>query len=472
MITHLPELVRRRRPLVHAITNYVTMEWVARGLLACGARPVMARDEQEAALAAGVADALVLNLGTWSPDVHSAMLAAGKAANARQIPVVLDPVGAGGMSTRTEAALDLLRAVQFTAIRGNLGEIAALAGESGWVSGVDSRGAARRPMGEVVRRVARRRGAVVAATGARDLVSDGEQILEVTAGHPHQARIPGAGCLVSAVVAAALADAPGDRSRAEVVAGALLWAGVAGEEAARQAGGPGSFAVAYLDALAAADRLPEGRIAPPLESRLSVYVLVNGRTPLETLRSLLDAGVRAIQFREKQMPLPGQVAVAAEMHRLCREAGALFLVNDRLDLALAVSADGVHLGQDDLPVAEARRLLGERAVIGATCETPAEVRTAAQAGADYIGTGPVCATSTKADAGDAYGPAIVERVCAATHLPVVGVGGIGIGGAAPVIRAGGCGVAVISSVLSAPDPAAAARTLLHEVANAKGERLQ
>lgn len=466
-----PQSVRSRRPLVHAITNYVTMEWVARGLLAAGARPLMARDPQEAPLAAGAADALVLNLGTWSPEVHSAMLAAGKAANARGIPIVLDPVGAGGMETRTRAALDLLGSVRFAAIRGNLGEIAALAGETGRVSGVDSRDMGGRGAGEMVRRVARRHGAVVAATGVRDLLSDGERVLEVTAGHPLQARIPGAGCLVSALAAAALAAAPGDGSPLDKVAGALLWAGIAGEEAGRRAAGPGSFAADYLDALAAAGGLPEGRIAPPLASRLSVYVLVNGSTPLATLRSLLEAGVRAIQFREKRMPLPEQVAVASEMGSLCRQAGALFLVNDRADLAMAVSADGVHLGQEDLPVAEARRLLGERAVIGATCETPAEVRAATAAGADYIGTGPVYATSTKPDAGDAYGPAIVERVTAETHLPVVGVGGIGVGGAAPVIRAGGSGVAVISSVLQVPDPAGVARALLTEVDQAKGEIL-
>jgi len=144
-------------------------------------------------------------------------------------------------------------------------------------------------------------------------------------------------------------------------------------------------------------------------------------------------------------------------------------VNDRVDVALAVAADGVHLGQDDLPVAQARQLLGPQYIIGATCETAAEVEMATAAGASYIGTGPVYATPSKPDAGAPYGPAVVARAHAATHLPVVGIGGIGIGTAAPVIRAGGCGVAVISSVLSASDPAAAARTLVSEVQSAKEE---
>lgn len=206
---------------------------------------------------------------------------------------------------------------------------------------------------------------------------------------------------------------------------------------------------------------------PPLADALAVYVIVSGATPLETVRAVLAAGVKAVQFREKQMSTREQVQIAAELRSLCRAAGALFLVNDRTDVALAVAADGVHLGQDDLPVAAARRVLGADAIIGATCETPAEARLATAAGADYIGTGPVYATASKLDAGAPYGPAVVRRVSAATALPVVGIGGIGPGGAAPVIAAGGCGVAVISAVVGAPDPGAAARTLLAEVQAAR-----
>jgi len=159
--------------------------------------------------------------------------------------------------------------------------------------------------------------------------------------------------------------------------------------------------------------------------------------------------------------------IAAQMRALCREKGALFLVNDRVDLALVTGADGVHLGQEDLPVAAARRILGPEAIIGASCETASEARIATEQGADYIGSGPVYATPSKADAGEPYGPAVISRVRAATHLPVVGIGGIGPGGAAPVIAAGGAGVAVISSVVGAADPGAAAHALLLEVQKAK-----
>lgn len=453
------EIVRTDRPLVHCITNLVTMDWVARGLAAAGARPVMARDRSEAALVP--ADALLLNLGTWSPETQEAMLAAGRAANERGIPVVLDPVGAGGMTTRTRAAEEILQAVQVSVIRGNAGEIAALAGESGHVSGVDSR-AHSRP--GTARLVARRYGCIVAATGPVDLVTDGSYTLEVRAGHPLMGSLPGMGCLAGALIAAFSATAG---ATVDSVARALLWSGLAGETASR-AGGPGSFGVAILDALASTQPADPSRLRRSLDEALALYVIVSGTTPIPVLKAALEAGAGAIQFREKKLPLPDQVRIAREMRALCQEAGALFLVNDRVDLAHTVEADGVHLGQEDLPIPDARRMLGPRAIIGGTCETEAEARIAEASGADYIGTGPVYATPSKADAGEPYGPSVVKRVSGAVTIPVVGIGGIGIGGAAPVIEAGACGVSVISAVVGAPDPGAAARAILVEVLQAKG----
>lgn len=467
-MSSLPERVRARRPLVHAITNYVTMEWVARGLLAAGARPVMARDGEEAPLVAAAADALVLNLGTWSPALQRAILQAGEVAARRGIPVVLDPVGAGGIETRTRAARELLERVRVTAVRGNAGEILALAGEPGWgrgVDGPDGRPGVRAERAAVA--VARRYGCVVAVTGPADLVTDGRRVLAVRAGHPWMAQIPGSGCLAAALAAACLAAREEDAPAADAVAEALLWAGWAGEQAAQGASGPGSFAAALLDRLGAAGPLPAGRIGPSLSERLSLYVLVSGTTPPEVVDAVLAAGCRMIQFREKQLPLAAQVEAAGRVREACRRHGALLVINDRVDLALAVGADGVHLGQEDLPVAAARRILGPAAIIGATCETAEEARAAQAAGADYLGAGPVYATPSKPDAGQPYGPAVVRRVSEAVDLPVVGIGGIGRGGAAPVIAAGATGVAVISAVLGAPDPGAAARAILEEVERAK-----
>lgn len=470
----VPARVQTRRPLVHCITNLVTIQWVAQGLLAAGAVPLMARDPAEAAAAAGAAGAVLLNLGTWHPEVHAAMVAAGQAANRRGIPVVLDPVGAGGLATRTAAALQLAAGVRLAAVRGNAGEIAALAaaagapgpgpdGDARSVRGVDATRPDAAAAAPAARALARRWGCIVACTGPVDLVTDGSRTLMVHAGHRLLAQVPGTGCLAGALVGAALAAGTPDEDALGAVAGALLWLGAAGERAAAAAGGPGTFAAALLDALAMPGEQPRQRVRPPLAERLRLYAIVNGETPLAAVAAMVAGGTGAVQFREKRLPLADQVAAAAQMARVCREAGALFVVNDRLDVALAVDAEGVHLGQDDLPVAAARRILGPHRIIGATCETPEEVRRAEAAGADYLGVGPVYATATKPDAGAPYGPEVIRRACAAARLPVVGIGGIGPGRAAAVVTAGAAGVAVASAILQAADPHAAAGALRREV---------
>jgi len=467
----IAQRVRAARPLVHCITNVVTIEWMARGLLAAGARPVMAMNPADAAGVASTADALLLNLGNWSPEIHEAMIAAGRAANQKGIPVVLDPVGAGGLPGRTNVVRNLLEQVTVTAIRGNYGEVAALAGYEGLVRGVDvvagGPGSGRLDMAAITAAVASRYGCLAAATGEVDVVSDGTRTLEVKSGHPLMDQITGSGCLCAAVMAAALAAGPRD---VDTAAETLLWLGVAGEEAARTAGGPGTFTGIYLDALAAVQELPEGRIAPPLSERLECYVIFSGTTPLEMVKAVLRAGVKVIQFREKSLPMREQVAAAARMRELCREAGALFLVNDRVDLAQAVGADGVHLGQKDLPAAASRRLLGPHAVIGLSCGTVEEAQAAEREGADYIGVGPVYPTSSKPDARPPLAAGVLEEIVQSVNIPVVGIGGIGVGSAAPVIRAGACGVSVISAVVNAADPGKAASQLLAEVRAAKESR--
>jgi thiamine-phosphate diphosphorylase len=146
-----------------------------------------------------------------------------------------------------------------------------------------------------------------------------------------------------------------------------------------------------------------------------------------------------------------------------RAAGALLWVNDRLDVALAAGVDGVHLGQDDLPVEAARRIVPAGFLVGISAETPELALAAERGGADYVGTGPVYETGSKADAGSAVGCARIARVAAAVHVPAVGIGGIAAANAGEVVRAGAAGVAVISAVMRAADPEAATRHLLRSI---------
>ncbi|HZB22598.1 MAG TPA: hydroxyethylthiazole kinase [Gaiellaceae bacterium] len=238
--------MRAAKPLVHQITNYVVMNETANATLALGALPVMAHAREEVEEMVGLAGALVINIGTLSPHWVEAMLAAGRAANARGIPVVVDPVGAGATAYRTETSKRLLDEVDVTVLRGNAGEIATLVGVDAEVRGVESMGAVGDPA-DLARAAARTLGVVASVTGAVDHVSDGEQVLRVANGHELLATVTGTGCMSTAITgcfAAAKPDAP-----LEAAAEALAAFGVAGEEAARDARGPGTFHAALYDAL-------------------------------------------------------------------------------------------------------------------------------------------------------------------------------------------------------------------------------
>ena len=191
------------------------------------------------------------------------------------------------------------------------------------------------------------------------------------------------------------------------------------------------------------------------------------RGHIDVAKAAIAGGAGAIQLRDKELPARELFEIGRQIRDLCRQAGVLFFVNDRPDLALALHADGVHIGQDDLPVAEARRLLdysGRRLILGASAPTPEEARAAEKQGADYVSVGPVFATATKADAGPAVGLETIGHVKSACYLPVVAIGGISAENARSVIEAGADAVAVISAVTRADDMERATRELAEAVA--------
>ena len=235
--------LRARRPLVHQITNYVVMNETANATLALGALPVMAHAPQEVEEMAANAGALVLNIGTLSEDWIEAMLLAGRAAKG---PIVLDPVGAGATRYRTETAKRLLAELDVTVVRGNAAEIATLAGHAAEIRGVESISTAP-TTAEVVRDAASALGTIVAVTGPTDHVSDGERVVAVSNGHELMGTVSGTGCMSTAVTGAFLAAKP--KEPLEAAAEALAAFGVAGEDAARDAHGPGTFHAGLYDAL-------------------------------------------------------------------------------------------------------------------------------------------------------------------------------------------------------------------------------
>ena len=249
--------LRERKPLVHQITNYVVMNETANATLALGALPVMAHAQEEVEEMVGLAGALVLNIGTLSEHWIDAMLRAGRAAGARGTPIVLDPVGAGATRYRTETAKRLLDELEVTVVRGNAGEVATLVGAEAEVRGVESIAAAG-DSGELAREAARSLGVIAAVTGPVDHVSDGERVLTVANGHELLSAVTGTGCMATAITGCFLAVKP--EAPVEAAAEALAAFGVAAEDAAAGAAGPGSFHARLYDALAALEpRALDGR---------------------------------------------------------------------------------------------------------------------------------------------------------------------------------------------------------------------
>ncbi len=198
--------------------------------------------------------------------------------------------------------------------------------------------------------------------------------------------------------------------------------------------------------------------------------LSNGLTHVEIARRAIAGGADVVQLRDKTCDCDYFHKSAAEVRDIARAAGVPFIVNDRLDVALQSGADGVHLGQDDMPLKFARRVAPKGFIIGISAGTLQEALDAERDGADYVGLGPVFPTSSKNDAGEACGLALLRDARDRLSIPIVAIGGIGAGNAAEVIAAGADGIAVISAVVSQDDVTAAARNLKEIIHGARKSR--
>lgn len=243
--THVQK-IKESSPLIHNMTNQVVANDVANGLIALGASPIMAYAEEEVADVASTAKALVLNIGTVTPDVAKSMLVAGQAANQHNIPVLLDPVGVGATRFRKQVVKELFSSISFTAIRGNVAEIATLAGVEWKTKGVDAE-EGKGSKAEIAKALANEKECVVAISGKEDVLSDGEQTYIISNGHAMMGKITGSGCLLSGLAGAFLATKV-DSVLAGLV-NAHVYYGIAGEKAAGRVDvkGTGSFRAALID---------------------------------------------------------------------------------------------------------------------------------------------------------------------------------------------------------------------------------
>lgn len=238
-------LVREKKPLVHNITNFVVMNYTANVLLAMGASPVMAHSEDEVEEMVSLADALVLNIGTLTKTWISSMIKAGKRASELGTPVILDPVGSGATSLRTNSARKITRETDISVIRGNASEILSLSHDDSKTKGVDSIHSVKEAA-EPAKTLACELKTTLAITGPVDLITDGDRIIHVSNGHPLMSYVTGTGCAATSVIGA-FSSVDGDPVSA--TATALAFFGLAGEVAGKKASAPGTFMTEMTDAL-------------------------------------------------------------------------------------------------------------------------------------------------------------------------------------------------------------------------------
>lgn len=235
--------IRETKPLIHHITNWVTIYDCANITRVFGALPVMAHAPEECADMTGISSALVLNIGTLTTDLIEAMLLSAAAANEKGIPVVLDAVGVGATKFRDDMAAKLLDSIHIDIIKGNYSEIAKLAGEAAETKGVEATSINANPE-KVAKEFAKTRFSVVVMTGKEDIISDGKKIFIVKNGHERMGSIVGTGCMAASVIGSFASVNP---DYCEAAKDALVYFGVAGELAAEKSKGPGSFKVNLYD---------------------------------------------------------------------------------------------------------------------------------------------------------------------------------------------------------------------------------
>ncbi len=195
--------------------------------------------------------------------------------------------------------------------------------------------------------------------------------------------------------------------------------------------------------------------------------LARGRAMLTIVRAAVQGGVTCVQLREKSCSTREFIKEALAIREFLRSRGVPLIINDRVDVALAVGADGIHLGQKDMPLAAARAIVRDTMLIGISVESVADAIAAQGGGADYLGVSPIFATPTKTDAAAPIGLAGLQTIRRAVRIPLVGIGGLNRQTAAAVVRCGADGLAVVSAIVAAEDPEQAARELVQAIRSAR-----
>lgn len=462
--------LRDKKPLIEQVTNYVTINDCANVTLAIGASPVMGDGFEEVDQMTMISDALVINYGVINGASLKTMIKAGKTANKHNIGIVLDPVGVGATQFRNEAIVDLLTQVHPTIIKGNASEIMSLSGMNTQSKGVDSSADSLEAI-DAALKVARDHRCVCAVTGRIDIITDGRYIVKIYNESDLLSYITGTGCMITSLAASFLG---GGASPLVSAVGGILAMSIAGEEAAirenEENNGIASYREDVMNNIYKFNQYSIRDLAnievEKVEYKYPLYLVTDekackGKDFYESVEASIRGGAKIVQLREKNMDTRDFFKRALKLKEICHKHGVDFVINDRLDIAIAVDADGVHLGQSDMPIEKAKEILGHKKIIGISAKNMEEALEAQKYGADYIGVGAIFATDTKKDSG-LVDLETLKEMTDQINIPVLAIGGIGLGKLGYLKDTGIDGICVISDILGSDDPEKRTRELLEE----------
>ena len=482
MLGNCIENVRKSVPLVHNITNYVTVNDVANVLLACGGSPIMSDEPEDVKEITSICQGLNINIGTLNKRTIEGMLAAGARANELGHVTLLDPVGAGASGLRTNTAVELMEKVRFDVIRGNISEVKTLAQGSGTTKGVDADVAdavTEENLEEGIafaKAFAKKAGCIVAITGAIDLVSDGASCYIIRNGRPEMGKITGTGCQLSGMMTAFLAANPEQKLEAAASARWGWQERLDGDICRKVMVMPLTVTVLLMQSTIwikkhwrkeqnmRSDRniendqikKPEGHTCKKMQKEdLLLYAVtdrhwLNGETLYSQVEKTLEGGTTFVQLREKELDEAHFLEEAKKIKELCDRYHVPFVINDNVDIALEIDADGVHVGQSDMEAGDVRAKLGPDKIIGVSAQTVEQALLAQERGADYLGVGAVFHTDSKADAAD-ISHETLKAITEAVDIPVIAIGGISKENVSELSGTGICGIAVISAIFAEKD---------------------
>lgn len=483
-------------PQIHILNNYITAESVVNAVLAVGGVAIGGDAKAECAQITQRSDALVINTGTPTPSRLDVFLSSGKRANKLNIPIVLDPVGAGATDFRRDMLKTLLKEVNFTCIRGNASEVRALfnilnicknaVGEKNYTeqesngthdlssrevdnlqdfTGVESK--EQHISKKELFDLSKCTGAVIVVTGRNVMIADqvSDYFVELPGGSPMQKLFTGAGCMMSGVIGAYLG---GDKKEGqENPKGAFLddiqTAVATYNAAARRAElicqkekrfGTMSFKNTFIDELSKS-RLGSRHRFNSADTFL--YAITNrdclkeGITLESAVEQAILGGATMVQLREKEVTTEEYIKTATSINAICRRYDIPLIINDSVIVCKAVHASGVHLGLSDGSIEEARQSLGDEYIIGATAHNLEEAKRAYEQGADYLGVGAAFGSSTKMDASKITTLDMYKEITNNVPIPVVAIGGINYDNVHKLKNLGLSGIAVISGIFDAAD---------------------